>query len=136
MIVVSEKSRIALVALVELVSQNSDQPVPIIEVAQACDVPLHVVEQLFGSLRRAGILQSQRGMRGGYSFRRPPSEVSVLDVVEAVDGEIASADGMGTGLDTVWRQAIEGLAGTLGSASVAEIAHRDAEARSAPMFHI
>jgi Rrf2 family protein len=136
MIVVSDKSRTALISLVELVNQNSDQPVPIIEVAEARGVPLHVVEQLFGSLRRAGILQSQRGMRGGYSFRKPPSEVTVLDVVEAVDGELASLEAMGQGLDSVWREALEGLSATLSGATVAELAHRDAEARSAPMFHI
>ncbi|MDH3226697.1 MAG: Rrf2 family transcriptional regulator [Thermoleophilia bacterium] len=136
MIVVSEKSRTALVALVELANHNSGQPVPIVEVAEARGVPLHVVEQLFGSLRRAGILQSQRGMRGGYSFRRPPSEVTVLDVVEAVDGELTSPDSMPAVQDAVWREAIHGLAGMLGGSTVAELAHREAEVRSAPMFHI
>lgn len=136
MIAVSDKSRTALVALVELANQNSDQPVPIVEIAEARGVPLHVVEQLFGSLRRAGLLQSQRGMRGGYSFRRPPSEITVLDVVEAVDGELASPEAMANGLDTIWRDALQGLVDTLGGATVAELALEDSEARSAPMFHI
>jgi Rrf2 family protein len=136
MIVVSDKSRTALLGLVELIGQGSGQPVPIVEIAEARDVPLHVVEQLFGNLRRAGILQSQRGMRGGYSFRRPPSEISVLDVVEAVDGELTSPEALPGAPDAIWRDAIRGLAETLGGVTVAEVHRAEAEARSAPMFHI
>ena len=98
MITITEKSRSAVIALTELAQRGSAGPVPILEVAERRGIPLHFLEQLFVGLRRAGILQSQRGVKGGYSFRRPPSQVSVLEVVETVDGRLsAPADSDGAG---------------------------------------
>ena len=95
MITITEKSRSAVLALTELAQRGSAAPVPILEVAEARGIPLHFLEQLFAGLRRAGILQSQRGVKGGYSFRRPPTEVTILEVVETVDGRITSPAGSG-----------------------------------------
>lgn len=47
------------------------------------------MEQLFGSLRRANIVASRRGVKGGYSLARPPGEINALEVVQTLDGEIA-----------------------------------------------
>ena len=136
MIVITEKSRAALAALVDLAAQGSERPVPIVEVAERRGLALHVVEQLFGALRRAGILRSQRGMRGGYAFRRPAAEVTVLDVVEAVDGEVAAPDATPGGGNEIWREALDGATAVLGETTVADVARREAAARNAPMFHI
>src|SRR3712207_8060697 len=58
------------------------------------DVPVQFLEQLFASLRRAGVLRSQRGVKGGYSFAREPGELTVLEVVELLDGPLgADAEG-------------------------------------------
>lgn len=134
MIVVSDKSRVAAIALTEL-AQRSGAPVPIQEIAERRDLALHVLEQLFASLRRAGILQSQRGVKGGYSFRRPAVTVTLLEVVEAVDGPL-SADPLHADVESVWTQARERLAEMLSEVTVAELAERDARATDAPMFHI
>ena len=61
-------------------------PVPIGELARRRDIPVQFLEQLFATLRRAGILRSQRGVKGGYSFAREPTEITVLEVVELLDG--------------------------------------------------
>ena len=138
MITVSEKSRLALSALVELARRSTAAPVPLVEVAGAREIPLHVVEQLFGALRRAGILQSQRGVKGGYSFRRAPAEVAVIEVVEVVDGRIGLAtdgDAAGPG-DWVWVEAAAALVGALDELTIADIAEREVHESSAPMFHI
>jgi Rrf2 family cysteine metabolism transcriptional repressor len=135
MITVSEKSRLALSALVELGRRATGAPVPIVEVAGARDIPLHVVEQLFGALRRAGILQSQRGVRGGYSFRRPADEVTALDVVQAVDGELGVAEPAGP-LDAFWLEVAGATAQPLADATIADLVQREALAGDAPMFHI
>ncbi len=136
MIVVTEKSRFAVMALAELAGRGERCPVPIQEVATARDIPLHLLEQLFAGLRRAGVLQSQRGVKGGYSFARPPSEVSLLEVVEVVDGRFAPPPGGLDGSDGPWIEARDRLVDLLGEVSVAEIAERDSRARDAPMFHI
>lgn len=139
MITITEKSRSAVLALTELAQRGSSAPVPILEVAEARGIPLHFLEQLFAGLRRAGILQSQRGVKGGYSFRRPPSQISILDVVETVDGRIASSPGGGgsaEGTESVWAEARATLAGLLSGLTIAEMVEREARIQSAPMFHI
>ena len=61
---------------------------PIGELARRRDVPVQFLEQLFAVLRRAGIISSQRGVKGGYRFAREPSSVTVLEVVELLDGPL------------------------------------------------
>jgi Rrf2 family transcriptional regulator, cysteine metabolism repressor len=111
--------------------------VPILEVAEARGIPLHFLEQLFAGLRRAGVLQSQRGVKGGYSFRRPPAEVTILEVVETVDGRItAPPDEDGNGSGFVWTEARATLAELLEGLTIADMVEREARAQDAPMFHI
>ena len=111
---------------------------PILEVAEARGIPLHFLEQLFAGLRRAGILQSQRGVKGGYSFRRSPSEVTILEVVETVDGRLAPPAGQGPseGAESVWGEARANLRELLSGLTVADMVEREARLQSAPMFHI
>lgn len=125
-----------MTALVELRSRGTDQPVPILEIAEARGIALHVLEQLFASLRRAGILRSQRGVRGGYSFAREPTDVSVLDVVECIDGPLRPQDGSPSPGQCIWTDARAALAANLDAISVAELAEREAQASASPMFHI
>ena len=61
---------------------------PIAELARRREIPVQFLEQLFATLRRAGILRSQRGVKGGYSFARPADEVTVLELVELLDGPL------------------------------------------------
>ena len=61
---------------------------PIGELARRRDVPVQFLEQLFAVLRRAGIISSQRGVKGGYRFAREPATVTVLEIVELLDGPL------------------------------------------------
>ena len=98
---------------------------PIGEIARARDIPVQFLEGLFATLRRAGILQSQRGVKGGYSFARPPEEVTVLEVVELLEGELG-ADAAASG--AVWTEAIDAVQNVLGGTTIAEVAEREAQA--------
>ena len=71
MISITTKSPYALSALVELQHQGDRGPVPIAELARRRQIPVQFLEQLFATLRRSGVLRSQRGVKGGYSFARP-----------------------------------------------------------------
>ena len=85
------------------------KPVPIAELARRRDIPLQFLEQLFATLRRAGLLQSQRGVKGGYTFVRDPCEVTVLEIVQLLDGEFdAEAAAAGRGLDEGGRRPARG----------------------------
>ena len=61
---------------------------PIGEIARARDIPVQFLEGLFATLRRSGVLHSQRGVKGGYLFARPPAEMTVLEVVELLEGDL------------------------------------------------
>ena len=91
---VSAKADYALRAVIELAA-TADGPVKGERIAQAQEIPLKFLENILGDLRQAGIVRSQRGVEGGYWLARPPEEISVADVVRAVDGPIANVRGVG-----------------------------------------
>lgn len=124
-------------ALTELARRADPAPVPILDIAEARGIPLHVLEQLFASLRRAGILKSQRGVKGGYTFLRAPREVTVLDVVECVDGPLRpTEDAAGDAGRELWNAAQAALAAQLDAVSVADMVERETRNAGAMMFHI
>src|ERR671920_2629809 len=87
MMSITTKSPYALQALTEL-ARSGEGPVPIGELARRRDIPVQFLEQLFATLRRAGILSSQRGVKGGYRFAREPADVTALEIVELLDGPL------------------------------------------------
>ena len=127
MISITTKSPYALRALVELHRRGDMGPVPIAELARLGDVPLQFLEQLFAVLRRAGLLRSQRGVKGGYSFARPASEITVLEVVELLDGPI------GQRASGVFAEAAGAARSVLANSTIADVL--ESEARGA-MYHI
>jgi Rrf2 family cysteine metabolism transcriptional repressor len=133
LLAITSKSPYAVRALAELARSGGAGPVPIGEIARRRDIPVQFLEGLFATLRRAGILQSQRGVKGGYSFARPPEELAVLEVVEALEGSLAT-EARQTG--EIWADAIEALRAQLGAVTIAEVAQREARAAGAQMYYI
>ncbi len=84
---VTSKSRYAVVALAEL-ARSGSAPVPIGTIAERRGMPVQFLEQLFATLRRSGILTSHRGVKGGYTLSRPADDITVLEVVQALDGRV------------------------------------------------
>jgi len=140
MITITSKSRYAVRALTELARLGAlpgGQPVPIAELARRRDIPLQFLEQLFATLRRAGMLQSQRGVKGGYTFVKDPSALTVLELVELLDGEVgAEATADGADAQDVWVRAVTALREILGATTIADVMQREAEAAGARMYHI
>ena len=132
MLAITSKSPYAVRALSELARRGSDQPVPIGEIARARDIPVQFLEGLFATLRRAGLLQSQRGVKGGYLFARQPADVTVLEVVELLEGELGADAPM---LGPVWVEAAGALRAVLSRTTIADVAEREREA-GAPMYYI
>lgn len=130
MISITTKSPYALRALVELHRCGDAGPVPIGELARRGGIPVQFLEQLFATLRRAGLLRSQRGVKGGYSFARPATDVTVLEVVELLDGPV------GRGADGVFAEAAAAVRGVLADSTVADVADAEARAVGAAMYHI
>jgi len=130
MISITTKSPYALQALAELGRTGGDGPVPIGELARRRDIPVQFLEQLFATLRRAGILKSQRGVKGGYTFARPPGQITVLEIVELLEGPLG-ADAQG-----IFADAARAARDVLAASTIADIVEREARAAGVAMYHI
>jgi len=84
------KGRFAVTAMIDLAMRDSGGPVTLAEISQRQKISLSYLEQLFGKLRRQSLVKSTRGPGGGYRLARPSNEVSVADIILAVDEPIDS----------------------------------------------
>jgi Rrf2 family transcriptional regulator, cysteine metabolism repressor len=132
-LVITSKSPYAVRALSELARRGDAVPVPIGDLARARDIPVQFLEGLFATLRRSGILQSQRGVKGGYSFARPPSEVTILEVVDLLEGELGVEAAAG---GPVWTDAADAVRNVLAGTTIADVAEREARDSETPMYYI
>ncbi len=90
---VSAKADYAIRALAEIASCNP-QPVKAERVSQLQSIPSKFLENILVELKHANIVQSQRGAEGGYWLARPPDEVTLADVIRAIDGPLANVRGV------------------------------------------
>jgi Rrf2 family cysteine metabolism transcriptional repressor len=130
MLSITSKSPYAVRALVELHRFGDSDPVPIGELARRGQIPAQFLEQLFATLRRGGLLRSQRGVKGGYSFAKPASQITVLEVVEQLDGPLG-ADATG-----VFAEAAQAAREVLGEQSIADVAEAEARLAGTSMYFI
>ncbi|HEV7665049.1 MAG TPA: Rrf2 family transcriptional regulator [Chloroflexota bacterium] len=90
---VSTRVHYGLRAMTELArSYRSERLLSISEIARSEDLPLAYLEQLVGELRRAGLVEGTRGVRGGYRLSRGPEAITVGDVYRILEGEVAPVD--------------------------------------------
>ncbi len=138
----TQKSKYAVRALTELALEGCGSPLGVCEIARRQRIPERFLEQIFGELRRAKILESRRGARGGFCFAVPPEEVTVLDIVEILDGEVRPARCSAGGscyiaeaplcaTSKVWEEARAALEGVFGRYTIAQIAAAEREERAA-----
>jgi Rrf2 family protein len=85
----STKAEYGVRVMVELARRAPEAPIPLAEIAAADGLPLAYLEHLVARLRKAGLVDSRRGSRGGYLLARAASEISMAEVVEALEGSIA-----------------------------------------------
>ncbi len=88
----STRIRYALRAMIELARQPSDKPVSLTAITEKQQLPLKYLENLFLALRQANLVTAARGPYGGYRLARPSETISVLDIVRAVEGDVALVD--------------------------------------------
>ena len=130
MLSITSKSPYAVQALAELGRTGGTDPVPIGELARRRDIPVQFLEQLFAVLRRAGVLRSQRGVKGGYAFAKEPSQITVLEVVELLDGPVGrDATGIFAEASAAARSVLEGT-------TIADIVERERREAGVAMYYI
>lgn len=91
------KGRFAVTAMVDLASRGGYAPVTLAGISERQRISLSYLEQLFGKLRRAGIVESVRGPGGGYCMARPAAEVTVAEIITAVDESVEATQCGGEG---------------------------------------
>ena len=84
----STKGRYAVMAMVDLAKQSTGSPIALADVADRQEISLSYLEQLFGKLRRGGLVNSVRGPGGGYLLSRAPDDIRISDIILAVDEPI------------------------------------------------
>jgi Rrf2 family protein len=129
---VTAKADYAVRAVVELADSDQGSPRKVDEVAQAQGIPVSFLENILTQLRSAGIVRSQRGPEGGYWLAKPASEVSLAQVIRAVEGPLVGVRGQrpeeieyvgsAESLQQVWIALRSNLRKVLEHVTVAEVA--------------
>jgi Rrf2 family protein len=90
---VTAKADYAVRAAIELSSAAQDAPRKVDDVAKAQDIPLSFLENILTQLKTSGVVRSQRGPEGGYWLSRPAEDISVAEVIRAVEGPLVGVRG-------------------------------------------
>lgn len=132
----STKGEYASRAMLELSLHYEQRPLHIREISQAQGIPPRFLEQILLSLKRAGYLKSRKGQRGGYFLARPPSQISVAEIIRVMDGPLAPIDCVSVtsheicprenscGLRWLWKEVRDSVAAILERATFADLARK------------
>lgn len=122
-------------ALVELAQQHkAGEPVQVKDIARRQDIPEDYLGQLMVALRRSGLIESTRGPSGGYSLTRLPSDITMAEALEALEGPFAESDPMPSVIQAAWTEAMQAALNVLRSISLEELCQR--QKTPAPMYYI
>jgi len=139
----STKGEYATRAMLELSLRHETGPLHIREISEAQNIPLRFLEQILLLLKRAGYLKSRKGQRGGYVLSKPPSEITVAEVIRVMDGPLAPIDCVSVmaheacpmetacGLRWLWKDVRDAVAGILEQTTFADLVARSRLARQA-----
>lgn len=140
------KNEYALLALIELaVNYSTGDPLQIRQISAQQQIPDRYLEQLLATLRRCGLVRSQRGAKGGYILAREPWKINLLEVMTCLDGADAQPDDQKDGTNTVeaavilevWKEAHEAANAILQRYTLQDLCEkRDARRQLDIMYYI
>jgi Rrf2 family protein len=144
---VSLRSTYGIMAAVDLALQDGSGPIQVKAIARRQNIPARFLEQVLHAMKKAGLVTSQRGAQGGYVLSRKPSDVSVADVLEALEGPflpMTETNGRlhhtksETLLAKIWKRVHEAERHVLEAITVEELAdqQRQLEQQRSLMYHI
>jgi Rrf2 family transcriptional regulator, cysteine metabolism repressor len=147
---VSLKATYGIMAAVDLAMHLGTAPVQAKSIARRQAIPARFLEQVLHSMKKAGLVSSLRGAQGGYVLSKKPSEVSVVEILEALDGPLWPLDGRAAQvqvrrpskpellLGKVWAQVYQAEREVLEAITVEELAgqQRALEQERSLMYHI
>ena len=137
----SARSRYGTRALMELALQGDAGPVSLETLARNQDMPLRYLSKIAQDLKRAGLVRSVRGARGGYVMTRDPADIEIMDIVRAMDGSVALVDcvddpaacerGEGCVTRELWGRVNEAMQDVLKSATLKDLVDKERARRRA-----
>ncbi|MEE9204919.1 MAG: Rrf2 family transcriptional regulator [Nitrospirales bacterium] len=148
---VSLKAKYAIMAALDLASNNGTSPVQAKSIARRQTIPTRFLEQVLNAMKKAGFVESVRGAQGGYLLSRPLSDISLADLVEALDGPLSPEPRRSMSarrahgqsklelvLANVWEQVRQAELGVLSAVTLKELAERYArlDRERTLMYHI
>lgn len=136
---ISAKADYAVRAAVELAATPDERPIKAERIATNQEIPLNFLGNILGDLRTAGIVRSYRGADGGFRLARAPAQVTVADVIRAVDGPLATVrgappensayDGAASALSRVWIAVRKNVRSVVEHVTLADLASGQLPAR-------
>ena len=129
---ISSRCEYGVRAMVFLATQTGGDPMPLSAISASEGIPMAFLERILADLRRGGLVQATRGVNGGYQLARPAGEVSVSDVVVALEGPLSLVgcvpDGggcdraVGCSSRQVWRRLDDAISGALSGITLEDLA--------------
>lgn len=144
---ISTRSEYAVRVLLELGMRNGEA-VSLNDVARRWRISLDYLEQLMPPLKKAGLVRSRRGAKGGYAVAKPLDDITVADIVEAFDGPVKVMDCLpndkecwasgACAIQDVWRDVKEAVDGVLRGVTLADLVEKQKSKmkRNAAVYHI
>lgn len=122
---ITRASEYGLLGVLYLARQYDGKVSMISEIAEDQDIPPRFLAKIFQALAKAGVLRSHRGVRGGFSLKRPPSAITMKDVIEAIEGPIRLSRDHGGLAHAIWMGAQQEMTDVLSRSTFADLAKAD-----------
>jgi Rrf2 family protein len=145
----SAKGEYGVRAILDIALYGERNPVRVREIARRQAIPTRFLEQVVASLKKGGLVESYRGARGGYRLARPAKEISLADVIQAVEGPIALVECIGEEVSAceqvsicvirdIWQDVQDAVLEALDSVSLESVCRRKIkrDTEGASMYHI
>ena len=138
---VSARDEYACSAVLELaLNYDGETPVRVQDIAQRQAIPMKFLFQIMQILKRVDIVRSRRGTEGGFTLTRPPSQISVGDVIRAMSGPFVQLSSLDCGKDSqfkpIWDDVDRAIGSVLNSITFEELVRRERSGKRHMMYHI
>ena len=131
----SSRGRYATRAMIELTQRQKDRPIPLSTIASCQEISRKYLQQLMSLLRRAGLVRVVKGNKGGFLLAKPADQISICDILTAVEGELEIVECVGTNgycdrmekceARNIWGEASRHMIEYLQSQSLAAVAKKE-----------
>src|SRR5215475_5738746 len=137
---VSARDEYACSAVLELaLNYDGEAPVRVQDIAQRQAIPMKFLFQIMQILKRVDIVRSRRGTEGGFTLTRPPSQITVGDVIKAMSGpyvQLSSSENGASAFKPIWEDVDRAIGGVLNNITFEELVRRERSNKHHLMYHI